>query len=529
MTFKVLVSDKLSEAGLQVLRESSDVEVTFKTGMNEEELCAVIGEFDALVIRSATKVTPKVLEAAKQLKAVGRAGIGVDNIDLAEASKRGVVVMNTPFGNAVTTAEHALSLLLSLARNIPRATATMRDGKWEKKKLAGVELWNKTLGIVGLGNIGKIVADRALGLRMKVIASDPVLRPEEAEALGVELVSFDELVTRADFITVHAPLVAGTKNLFNAEIFGKMKNSALLVCAARGGIIDEEALAAALGNGDIAGAALDVFAKEPIAQDHPLLNAGNIVLTPHLGASTGEAQERVGVQISEQIVDFLKTQTVKNGVNVTSLAGDVAAKLEPEVDTAKALGSLLGQLAGGEGKAPREFRVTATGALAELVSPLAREALASFLEQHTGEQVNKLSAPYEAKARDLKVVEVAEGDAALPTLRITVNDGEDIHTATGRRSRGGGLRLVSLQGYPLDAVLKGQVLVVRNDDKPGVIGAVGTALGTHGVNVSRLQVGLDEATGKALAVWNVEGEMPATAVDAIAALDHVRSCVLVSV
>ncbi len=229
MTFKVLVSDKLSEAGLQVLRESSDVEVTFKTGMNEEELCAVIGEFDALVIRSATKVTPKVLEAAKQLKAVGRAGIGVDNIDLAEASKRGVVVMNTPFGNAVTTAEHALSLLLSLARNIPRATATMRDGKWEKKKLAGVELWNKTLGIVGLGNIGKIVADRALGLRMKVIASDPVLRPEEAEALGVELVSFDELVTRADFITVHAPLVAGTKNLFNAEVFGKMKNSALLV------------------------------------------------------------------------------------------------------------------------------------------------------------------------------------------------------------------------------------------------------------------------------------------------------------
>jgi len=519
MSFKVLVSDKLSEAGLQVLREAGDVDLTFETGLSEEQLVAKIGDFDALLVRSATKVTPNVLEAATNLKAIGRAGIGVDNIHLPTASKKGIVVMNTPFGNAVTTAEHALSLLSTLARNIARATASMREGKWEKKQLTGTEKWNKTLGIVGLGNIGKIVADRALGMRMKVIASDPVVTKEQAESLGVELVSFDALLERADFVTIHAPAVDATKHLFGAAAFAKMKDSALLVNAARGGIVDELALANALDEGHIAGAALDVFEQEPIDPAHPILKCENVVLTPHLGASTNEAQERVGVQIAEQTLAFLRDGSVTNGVNVSSVSAEVATKLEPEKETAIRLGRLLAQLAGDA----RELRVTATGPLAELVAPLTTEALAAFLEVKTGEKVNTLSAKYVAQDRGIKVVEVPEPGTRVPTLRLTVNDGEDIHIATGRRSRGGGLRLVMLEGYPLDAVLRGHVVIVRNQDRPGVIGAVGTLLGKHDINVSRLQVGLDDETKKALAVWNVEGDVPDNVLAELQKLEHVES------
>lgn len=518
-TVKVLVSDKLSDAGVQVLREASDVQVDVKTGLNEEQLCAIIGEYDGLVIRSATTVTPKVLEAATKLKVVGRAGIGVDNVDLASASKRGVVVMNTPLGNTVTTAEHALSLLMSLARYIPRADASMKRGEWEKKAFQGTELWNKTLGVVGLGNIGKIVADRALGLRMKVIASDPVLGADEAKQIGVELVSFEELLTRADFVTIHTPLVPSTKYLFDDAAFAKMKKNALLVNAARGGIVEEAALVRALESKKIRGAALDVFEKEPLPADHPLLKLENVVLAPHLGASTDEAQERVGVQVAHQIVAFLKHGTVENGVNVPSLSGDAAQKLAPHLEVARRLGRLLAQLSG----APREVRVTAYGELAAFTGPLTQEALAGYLEKHTGEPVSPLSARYEAKERDIKVVEVSEPNEGLPAVRVVVSDAHDIHTATARRSRGGGLRLVGLEGYEVDAVLKGHAIVVRNEDKPGVIGAVGTILGKHGVNVARLQVGLDEETGKSLALWNVDTEVAPAVLDELRKLPNVSS------
>lgn len=518
-TVKVLVSDKLSDAGVQVLREASDVQVDVKTGLNEEQLCAIIGEYDGLVIRSATTVTPKVLEAATKLKVVGRAGIGVDNVDLASASKRGVVVMNTPLGNTVTTAEHALSLLMSLARYIPRADASMKRGEWEKKAFQGTELWNKTLGVVGLGNIGKIVADRALGLRMKVIASDPVLGADEAKQIGVELVSFEELLTRADFITIHTPLVPSTKYLFDDAAFAKMKKNALLVNAARGGIVEEAALVRALESKKIRGAALDVFEKEPLPSDHPLLKLENVVLAPHLGASTDEAQERVGVQVAHQIVAFLKHGTVENGVNVPSLSGDAAQKLAPHLEVARRLGRLLAQLSG----APREVRVTAYGELAAFTGPLTQEALAGYLEKHTGAPVSPLSARYEAKERDIKVVEVSEPNEGLPAVRVVVSDAHDIHTATARRSRGGGLRLVGLEGYEVDAVLKGHAIVVRNEDKPGVIGAVGTILGKHGVNVARLQVGLDEETGKSLALWNVDTEVAPAVLDELRKLPNVSS------
>jgi D-3-phosphoglycerate dehydrogenase len=303
---RVLVSDKLAEAGLRVLREAPGVELEFRPGMSEDELCSVIGDYDGLIIRSATQVTPRVVEEAHRLRVVGRAGIGVDNVDIPAASRRGIVVMNTPTGNSVTTAEHALALLASLARKIPQAVASMRTGKWEKSKFQGREIAYKTLGIIGLGNIGRIVADRAQGLKMKVIGVDPVMSSDRAAELGIELVELDELLTRADFLTIHAPLTPETKHMINDAAFEKMKSGALLVNAARGGIVDEDALARAITEGKIAGAALDVFGTEPIAPDHPLLALDNVLCTPHLGASTSEAQERVAVEIAEQAVGYLQ-------------------------------------------------------------------------------------------------------------------------------------------------------------------------------------------------------------------------------
>jgi D-3-phosphoglycerate dehydrogenase len=309
---RVLVSDKLAEAGLRVLREAPGVELEFRPGMSEDELCSVIGDYDGLIIRSATQVTPRVVEEAHRLRVVGRAGIGVDNVDIPAASRRGIVVMNTPTGNSVTTAEHALALLASLARKIPQAVASMRTGKWEKSKFQGREIAYKTLGIIGLGNIGRIVADRAQGLKMKVIGVDPVMSSDRAAELGIELVELDELLTRADFLTIHAPLTPETKHMINDAAFEKMKSGALLVNAARGGIVDEDALARAITEGKIAGAALDVFGTEPIAPDHPLLALDNVLCTPHLGASTSEAQERVAVEIAEQAVGYLQRGIVKN-------------------------------------------------------------------------------------------------------------------------------------------------------------------------------------------------------------------------
>lgn len=522
--FKVLVSDKLSEAGLQVLREAPGVWVDVHTARIEGELCEVIGEYDGLVIGSTTTVTPRVLEAAKALKVIGRAGVDVDNVDLAAANMHGVVVMNTPLADAVTVAEHALALLMAVARQIPRADASLKRGARDDEGFRGVELWNKTLGIVGLGNVGKLVADRALGLKMKVVASDPALCAGDAEALGVALVSFDELLTRADFISVHAPSAPSTKPLFDDAAFSKMKRSALIVNTGSGGAIEEEALVRALETHQIRGAALDVCEPEPLPSDHPLLRRNDVVLTPRLGASTHEARARIDAQIARQVVAFLEHGTVENGVNVPSLSGDVAQQLAPHLEVAQRLGGLLAQLAGGA----RELRVTAYGDLAPFTSPLAQEALSGFLERHTGQAVSPLGAKLEAQERDIKVVEVSEPNEPLPVIRVVVYDSDGIHTATARRSRGGGLRLVGLEGYELDAVLKGHAIVVRNEDKPGVIGAIGTILGKHGVNVARLQVGLDEETRRALALWNVDSPVLPIVLDELRALPHVSSVIYVT-
>ena len=519
---RVLVSDKLAEAGLQVLREAPGVELEFRPGMSEDELCEIIGDYDGLIIRSATQVTARVVEAADRLKVVGRAGIGVDNVDIPAASRRGIVVMNTPTGNSVTTAEHALALLAALARKIPQAVASMRSGKWQKGKFQGREIAYKTLGIIGLGNIGRIVADRAQGLKMKVIGADPVMSSDRAAQLGIELVELDELLERADFITIHAPLTPETKNMISDAAFDKMKDGALLVNAARGGIVDEEALARAITDGKIAGAALDVFAQEPVDPDSPLLALDNVLCTPHLGASTSEAQERVAVEIAEQAVAYLRNDVVKNAINVPALPPEIAERLKPYLDVAKALGSLVGQL---DPIDVRELRVTCSGEAGELgVTPIARAALAGFLEHHLEEPVNPISAPYEAKERGIRLAEVKEpSDRYATSVTVTVTGERGAHTATGTPGRKGEPRLVDLEGYEIDTVLEGSIIVMRNLDRPGVIGSVGSLLGSQGINVSRMQVGLDEAGGEALALYSVDSPVGSDSVEKLRGIDHVSS------
>ncbi len=398
----------------------------------------------------------------------------------------------------------------------------MRGGKWEKSKFQGREIAFKTLGIIGLGNIGRIVADRAQGLKMKVIGVDPVMSSERAAALGIELVELDELFARSDFITIHAPLTPDTKNLISDSAFEKMKSGALLVNAARGGIVDEEALARAISEKKIAGAALDVFTEEPIASDSPLLQLDNVLCTPHLGASTSEAQERVAVEIAEQAVAYLRDNVVKNAVNVPALPAETAEQLRPYVRVAEALGSLIGQL---DPIDVRELRVTCTGEAGELgVTPIARAALAGFLQHHLEEPVNPISAPYEAEARGIKLAEVKEAsDRYSATIRVTVTGEKGIHTATGTPGRQGEPRLVGLEGYEIDAVMEGDVVVMRNLNRPGVIGAVGTLLGDRGINVSRMQVGLDEKSGQALALWNVDSTLGSGVLDELRAMEHIAS------
>jgi D-3-phosphoglycerate dehydrogenase len=522
---KVLVSDKLSDSGLQMLRSSPGVQVDYKPGLSEDDLASAIVEYEALVIRSGSKVTAKVIDRAEKLRVIGRAGIGVDNVDVPAASRRGIVVMNTPTGNSVTTAEHALSLLMSLARKIPQATASLKAGKWEKSKFEGREVTGKTLGIIGMGNIGRIVADRAKGLHLQVIAFDPVLTHEKAASLGVELVSVEQLFVRSDLITVHAPLTPETKNLLNRDAFARMKKGVLIVNAARGGIVNEADLEVALKEGIVAGAALDVFEQEPVRPDHPLLKLDTVIATPHLGASTAEAQDRVALEISEQVVEFLTTGSIRNAVNAPSLPGEAAAKIKPYVELARKIGRLLGQLGSVD---VREVRVTCTGDAGEYgVRPVANAALAGYLERFLEEPVSPVSAPYAAKERGISVTEVREEAMRRFTssVRVTVTGDGGLHTATGTIGTAGQALLTGLDGYELDAPLEGQVLMLQNDDRPGVIGAVGTALGKREVNVSRLQVSLHE--GQAIALWNLDVHVTEETLKELRGLPHVRSVLLV--
>ncbi|MES2065039.1 MAG: phosphoglycerate dehydrogenase [Pseudomonadota bacterium] len=517
---KVLISDKMDPKAAQIFRERG-VEVDEITGKTPEELIAIIGDYDGLAIRSSTKVTKAILAAATNLKVIGRAGIGVDNVDIPAASAQGVVVMNTPFGNSITTAEHAIALMFALARQLPEADASTQAGKWEKNRFMGVELTSKTLGLIGAGNIGSIVADRARGLKMKVIAFDPFLSPERALELGIEKVELDDLLARADFITLHTPLTDQTRNILSAEALAKTKKGVRIVNCARGGLIDEAALKAGLDSGHIGGAALDVFVEEP-AKASPLFGTPNFVSTPHLGASTTEAQVNVAIQVAEQMADFLVAGGVTNALNMPSLSAEEAPRLKPYMALAEKLGSLVGQLTHG---AIARISVHAEGAAAELnQKPIVAAVLAGFLRTQT-DTVNMVNAPLLAKERGIEVREVRterEGDYHT-LLRVSVK------TDAGERSVAGTLfgdsapRVVELFGIKVEADLAGHMLYVVNEDAPGFIGRLGTLLGTAGVNIGTFHLGRRSAGGEAVLLLSIDDAVTPELLAQVRALPGVKT------
>lgn len=498
---KVLISDKMDPKAAEIFRQRG-VQVDQITGKTREELIAIIGDYDGLAIRSSTKVTKEVLAAATNLKVVGRAGIGVDNIDIPAASAQGVVVMNTPFGNSITTAEHAIALMFALARQLPEADASTQAGKWEKNRFMGVELTSKVLGLIGAGNIGSIVADRALGLRMKVIAYDPFLTPERAVEMGVEKVSLDDLLARADFITLHTPLTDQTRNILSAENIGKTKKGVRIINCARGGLIDEAALKAALDSGHVAGAALDVFVEEP-AKASPLFGTPGFVSTPHLGASTDEAQVNVAIQVAEQMADYLIAGGVTNALNMPSLSAEEAPKLKPYMALAEKLGSLVGQLAH---DALSSISIEVEGAAAELnQKPITGAVLAGLMKVYS-DTVNMVNAPYLARERGLDVREVRherEGDYHT-LVRVSVKTEEGEKSVAGTLFGAQNPRLVEIFGVKVEADLAGPMLYVVNQDAPGFIGRIGTTLGEAGVNIGTFHLGRRNAGGEAVLLLSLD-------------------------
>jgi len=516
---KVLISDKLSEQAVAIFRDRG-IDVDFKPGLSADDLLACIGDYDGLAIRSATKVTPAVLEKATNLKVVGRAGIGVDNVDCEAATARGVVVMNTPFGNSITTAEHALAMMMALARQIPAANESTHAGKWEKSRFMGVELSGKTLGLVGAGNIGSIVADRAQGLKMKVVAFDPFLSPERAAEMNVEKKDLDELLAVADFITVHTPLTDSTRNLIDAAALAKTKPGIRIVNCARGGIINEADLLAALESGHVAGAALDVFTEEP-ARDNPLFGRPDVVATPHLGAATEEAQENVAVQVAEQMADYLLTGAVTNALNMPSVSAEDAPKLKPYMVLAEQLGSFAGQVTE---TGIKNVTIEFEGHVAKLnIRPLVQAALAGMLKPFS-DTVNMVNAPVVARDRGIDVSEVRHdrtGDYQT-LIRLTIETERFTRSVAGTLFGGTKPRIVSIKGIEIEAELTQNMLYVTNEDLPGFIGALGTLFGEKGLNIATFHLGRASSGGDAIALVQLDQAVPDDVFAAICSLKHVK-------
>ncbi len=515
---KVLISDKLSPAAVQIFKDRG-IETDVKTGLAPDELKAIIGGYDGLAIRSNTKVTTDILAAATNLKVVGRAGIGVDNVDVPAATARGVVVMNTPFGNSITTAEHAIALMFALARDIPQANASTHAGKWEKSKFMGVELTAKTLGIIGCGNIGSIVADRAIGLRMRVVAFDPFLSQERAKDLGVEKVELDELLARADFITLHTPLTDATRNIVDAKALAKAKKGVRIINCARGGLVVEADLKAAIESGQVAGAAFDVFVEEP-AKTNILFGMEKVICTPHLGASTSEAQENVALQVAEQMSDYLLTGAVTNALNIPSVSAEDAPKLRPYMVLANQLGSFAGQLTEHGLKA---ISIAYEGHVAELnTKPLTAILLEGLLKPFV-ETVNMVNAPVIAKERDIAVTETKnEKSSDYHTLiTVTVTTDQRTRNVAGTLFGGDKPRIVAIKTIPVEAELGPNMLYVTNNDKPGFIGRLGTALGEAGVNIATFHLGRSEAGGDAIALIRVDQPVNEALLDKVRAIPNV--------
>ncbi len=521
MAPKVLISDALSDAAVQIFKDRG-IEVDFqpKLGPDKEKLASLIGGFDGLAIRSATKVTAKLLESAKNLKVIGRAGIGVDNVDIPAATAKGVIVMNTPFGNSITTAEHAITMMLALAREIPQADASTQAGKWEKNRFMGVEITAKTLGVIGCGNIGSIVVDRAHGLRMKVIAYDPFLSAERARDLGVEKVELDELFKRADFITLHTPLTDKTKNIVDAKAIAMMKKGVRIINCARGGLVDEMALRQGLDSGQVAGAAFDVFVEEP-AKTNPLFGHPNVVCTPHLGASTTEAQENVALQVAEQMSDYLLTGAITNAINFPSISAEEAPRLKPFVALAEKLGSFAGQLTD---SGLSKVQITYEGAVAQMnTKALTSAALAGLLRPMLGD-VNVVSAPVIAKERGMVIEETtreAAGDYESLITVTVVTDKQSRHVS-GTVFADGRPRIVNIKGIRMDAEFGPSMIYITNRDKPGFIGKFSSTMGDAGINIATFHVGREAPGGNAVALIEIDGELPPDVLDRVRALPQVQ-------
>ncbi|MBX6426850.1 MAG: phosphoglycerate dehydrogenase [Variibacter sp.] len=520
MAPRVLISDNLSPAAVDIFKQRG-IEVDVKTGLDKDQLAEIIGEYDGLAVRSATKVTPKIIQRADRLRVIGRAGIGVDNIDIAAATAKGIIVMNTPFGNSITTAEHAITLMLALARQIPAADASTQAGKWEKNRFMGVEITGKTLGIIGCGNIGSIVADRARGLRMKVIAYDPYLSVERARDLGVEKVDLAELFRRSDFITLHTPLTEKTRNIIDANAIAAMKKGVRIINCARGGLVDEVALRRALDAGHVAGAAFDVFSVEP-ARENPLFGHPNVVCTPHLGAATMEAQENVALQIAEQMSDYLLNGAISNAVNFPSISAEEAPKLKPFITLAEKLGSFAGQLTE---TGISKVQISYEGLVAQMnTKALTSAALAGLLRPML-QDVNVVSAPVVAKERGMVVEEtVREGHCDYESLiTVTVVTERQTRWVSGTVFADGRPRIVNIKGIRMDAEFGPSMIYITNLDKPGFIGRFSSTLGEAGINIATFHVGREAPGGNAIALIEVDGEVPPDVLAKVQALPQVQS------
>ena len=524
---KILVSDSLAAQGLEVFKNAGGFEVDVRLGLKPDELKKICADYDGWVIRSGTKITAPLIEAAKNLKVIGRAGVGYENIDVEAASKKGVVVMNTPGGNNVTTGEHTISLMLALARHIPQAVASLKSGKWDRNKYVGVEVCNKTLGIIGLGNVGRIVAERAAGLRMKVIGYDPFIASENIARLGVEPVSLEDILSKSDFITVHVPLTQETKGLIDREAFAKMKNGVRIINCARGGIVDENDLAEAIQSGKVAGAALDVYVDEPPPPDHPLIGMHQVITTPHLGASTDEAQLNVAIAVAEQMVDFLKRGVVRYAVNVPSVSPELLEVLRPYLTLGEKLGSLQVQMAD---TLPKEVHVEYRGEVTQYdVAPLTLAVLKGLLTPVMESGVNYVNAPLVARERGIKVVESKSSQAGDFASSIFVK----IMTDTLEREVEGAIfgsrnpKIVKVNGFYLEAVPEGYILILHNRDVPGVVGAIGTLLGHKGINIAGMELGRREKGGDAISFIHVDNEVPKETLDELRGLSQILSAELV--
>ncbi len=518
---KILVSDPLSEEGLKILKEVKDFKVDVKTGLKPEELKEAIKNYDALLVRSATKVTKEVIGSAVKLRVIGRAGVGLDNVDLEAATQKGIIVMNTPAGNTISTAEHTMSMILALSRNIAQANASMKKGEWKRSKFMGVELYAKTLGVVGLGRIGSEVVRRVLAFGMKVLAYDPYLSLEVAKNLGVEVVELKELFRRSDYISVHTPLSEETKHMISDNEFSLMKKGARVINCARGGIIDEAALARAVKEGRVAGAALDVFESEPLSADSELLKLDNVIISPHLGASTEEAQVNVAIEVAEIVRDALLNRGIRNAANYPSLEPEAAKVMEPYINLAEKLGAFGSQLA--EGRIS-ELNITYSGQVTHYTpAPITLALVKGVLTPILKETVNFINAISLAKQRGIKISEARSSEEAefVTLIQLEIKTDKDARSICGTLSANKQPRVVKINQYYVELYPAGEMIFIQNIDKPGIIGNLGTLLGKHKINIAAMTFGRDKRGGKAISVLNVDSPVAAAILDKIKKLENI--------